>query len=426
MKKNFSRRTFLKAGAFGAVMLAGGLGFRKEIEDFFFPPKGLDAAEGLNISELRQMITKDSGQAACLMWRTESAAPDMTVEYRAGETVRSAQAEAVPFTDDGVEVTQYRAVLNDLTPGHDYEYRVRSGERASSWHTLKTDAGSEIDALIFPDSQSNDYSDWEALAQGAAARNETASLIINMGDLVDNGEDHRQWEAWFEGLAGIIDRMPFAPVMGNHETYNLDWKVRLPLAYLNYFEVPANGSREFEKYYYSFDRGPVHFVVLNTQEQETRDFKEGLLEEQLEWLRRDLAAADKPWKIVLMHRDVLQYRIHNRPGREEGVSEEGVTFMPIFEEFGVDVVFTAHLHTYRNRGHIRQGSRDERGPLYILTGVAGNVRYPNLWIDHALDETVAPQPETDNYLTLKGDASHLVIASYLPDGTEIDKTELHK
>lgn len=426
MAKNFSRRTFLKAGALGAVLIAGGVGFGRKIEDFFFPPKGLDAAEGLNISELRQMITRDSKTSSCLMWRTEAAEKEMLVEYRlAGGEAHTVAAEAVPFTDGGTEVSQYKAFLNDLTPGR-YEYRVRSGSRASAWHELVTDEGETIDALIFPDSQSNDYSDWEKVAQGAAQRNADASLVVNMGDLVDNGEDSRQWEDWFEGLAGVIDRMPFVPVMGNHETYDLNWKVRLPLAYLNYFEVPSNGSREFEKYYYSFDRGPVHFVVLNTQEQETRDFKEGLLEEQLDWLRRDLASTTKPWKVVLMHRDVLQYRIHNRPEREEGFSEEGVTFMPTFEEMGVDIVFTAHLHTYRNRGRIRQGQHDARGPLYILTGVAGNVRYPGLWIDHALDEQVAPQPETDNYLTLKGDANHLVIASYLPDGTEIDRTEVHK
>ena len=55
----------------------------------------------------------------------------------------------------------------------------------------------------------------------------------------------------------------------------------------------------------------------------------------------------------------------------------------------------AHLHTYRNRGHIRNFQRNEKGPLYILTGVAGNVRYPGLWVDHALDQKVTPQPERE-------------------------------
>lgn len=95
--------------------------------------------------------------------------------------------------------------------------------------------------------------------------------------------------------------------------------------------------------------------------------------------------------------------------------------MPLFDDLGIDVVFTAHLHTYRNRGHIRNFQRDKGGPLYILTGVAGNVRYPGLWIDHALDEKVAPQPETDNYLTLEANENRLVIKCFLPNGQEIDQ-----
>ena len=61
-----------------------------------------------------------------------------------------------------------------------------------------------------------------------------------------------------------------------------------------------------------------------------------------------------------------------------------------------------------------------------MTGVAGNVRYPGLWIDHSLDETIAPQPETDNYLTLKADRDHLEIRSYLPDGSQIDEETVRK
>ena len=54
------------------------------------------------------------------------------------------------------------------------------------------------------------------------------------------------------------------------------------------------------------------------------------------------------------------------------------------------------------------------------------VRYPGLWIDHALDEKVAPQPETDNYLTLEADKNRLVIKCFLPDGQEIDQTVVEK
>ena len=214
--------------------------------------------------------------------------------------------------------------------------------------------------------------------------------------------------------------------MGNHETYDRNWQVRLPKAYLQEFAVPDNGSEAFSRYYYSFDYGMCHFAVLNTQMDETADFKQGLLEEQLAWLPKDMEKSRKRWKIALLHKDVLQYRIHDRPERTEGFSYFGEVFMPVFDALGIDLVLTAHLHTYRNRGHIEAFRRSPKGPVYILTGVAGDVRYPNLWVDHALDEAVAPQPETDNYLVLEAKDAQLVVECFLPDGTRIDRVEMVK
>ena len=54
------------------------------------------------------------------------------------------------------------------------------------------------------------------------------------------------------------------------------------------------------------------------------------------------------------------------------------------------------------------------------------MRYPNLWVDHALDQTVAPQPETDNYLVLEAKESSLAVECFLPDGTKIDRVEVVK
>ena len=100
--------------------------------------------------------------------------------------------------------------------------------------------------------------------------------------------------------------------------------------------------------------------------------------------------------------------------------------MPIFDKFHTDLVLTAHLHTYRNHGHIKNFEDSTDGPYYVLTGVAGDVRYPNLWLPHALDKKTAPQPETDNYLTLEADEMHLLLKCFLPDGSCIDTIELKK
>jgi len=127
-----------------------------------------------------------------------------------------------------------------------------------------------------------------------------------------------------------------------------------------------------------------------------------------------------------VHKDVLQYRINGRPERKEGFSDVGEIFMPMFDEFNVDVVFTGHLHTYRNRGRIKNFQRDETGTLYILTGLSGNVRYNGLWIDHELDKFKAPEPETDNYLTMEVDEKNLTVKCFLSNGTPIDEVTLTK
>ena len=432
--KNIKRRTFIKAAATAGVLAVGGAalwylgglrGLRKA---------ALRQFPGVLYTErLRQIVTQDNTKARALMWELSSPMENQMVELRvqgAKEAAHRYPGMDDRFMDDGIEVYQYTAELDKLTSGTHYEYRIVAGDAATDWQSLYTPTESEsYKILIFPDAQSSDYSDWKEIAHLAWARNTDAELFACMGDLVDNGEDRLQWTEFFAGIKEMQRSIPMAPVMGNHETYNLDWKARLPEAYLRYFQTPTNGSKAFGRYYYSFDYGDVHYVVLCTQQKEIGTFKSGLLEEQLAWIRRDLKAHRKRWNVVLMHKDVLQYRINGRPEREEGIDEDnGRVWMPIFDELAIDVVFSAHLHTYRNRGHIYgfEKTSDAKGPLYILTGVAGNVRYPNLWIDHAFDEVTLPQPETDNYLTMEVSRDALEIACFLPDGTEMDRVRVTK
>ena len=430
--KNINRRNFIKAAGAAGVLVVGGAALWQ-----------LDLLRGLRdtalrqfpgvfyVERLRQVVASDVGRGRVLMWEVSSPVENQMVELRVqgADGVRRFAAEDTRFTDDGTDVYQYTAEL-DLTPGNSYQYRITAGDAATDWQMLYAPTENEnYKMLIFPDSQSSDYADWKQVAHLAWARNTDAEIFTCMGDLVDNGEDRLQWTEFFVGIKEMQRSIPMAPVMGNHETYNRDWKVRLPEAYLHYFKTPRNGSKDFERYYYSFDYGDVHYVVLCTQQKEIGEFKNGLVEEQLAWIRRDLKAHRKRWNIVLMHKDVLQYRINGRPERTEGIDEEnGRVWMPIFDELGIDIVFTAHLHTYRNRGHIYgfEKGAAKKGPLYILTGVAGNVRYPNLWIDHAFDEVTLPQPETDNYLTMDVSREAIEIACFLPNGTEMDRVRVTK
>lgn len=386
------------------------------------------STDAVDASNIRQVITADSTTSRTFMWQSDYAEENPVVEYRqAGDddSLMQLPASSDAFSDDGVTTYIHTAAVTDLKPGTAYEYRVGAGDKRSSWQSFHTAQGHDFKALIFPDSQSSDYSVWAATAQPAWQRNQDAQFFINMGDLVDNGQDHYQWNAWFDVVGDMIARIPVVPLLGNHETYDKDWKVRMPEAYLHLFALPRIDREKYQNQFYSFDYGDVHFVVLNTQSQELADFEPSLDEDEVAWFKEDMAKTTKKWKIVLMHKDPLQYGFANRPQpREEGFSPEGRLWMPLFDQYGVDAVLSAHLHTYRDRGHIRNFQRDESGPLYLITGVAGNVQYPGLWKQHSLDEYVAPQPETDNYMTLKATDDSLTFRSFLPDGQLLEEKSI--
>ena len=386
------------------------------------------STDAVDASNIRQVITADSTTSRTFMWQSDYAEENPVVEYRqAGDddSLMQLPASSDAFSDDGVTTYIHTAAVSDLKPGTAYEYRVGAGDKRSDWQSFHTAQGHDFKALIFPDSQSSDYSVWAATAQPAWQRNQDAQFFINMGDLVDNGQDHYQWNAWFDVVGDMIARIPVVPLLGNHETYDKDWKVRMPEAYLHLFSLPRIDREKYQNQFYSFDYGDVHFVVLNTQSQELADFEPSLDEDEVAWFKEDMAKTTKKWKIVLMHKDPLQYGFANRPQpREEGFSPEGRLWMPLFDQYGVDAVLSAHLHTYRDRGHIRNFQRDESGPLYLITGVAANVQYPGLWKQHSLDKYVAPQPETDNYMTLEATDDSLTFRSFLPDGQLLEEKSI--
>ena len=384
---------------------------------------------------IRQIVAQDNSTSRTIMWQSDSSEADAVIEYRlvGDEHTQTIGATDKAFTDDGSTTYIHEATLTGLAPNTKYEYRVGYGmDRRSDWYSLETAGGNVYDVLIYPDSQSADYSQWEEIVKSSALRNPRTALYISMGDLVDNGEQAYQWRTWLNSIKPLSANVPLATTLGNHEMYTLDWKMREPYAYLNYFAVPPNGNETFNRRYYSFDFGDVHYVVLDTMLYESNHednhdtHHPDLYDVQVQWLRQDLAANTKKWTVVLMHRDPFQYAF-NRPGasRDVGFNEEGVLFMPIFDEFNVDLVLSAHLHSYRNRGHVRNFERDASGPLYILTGIAGDARRPN-WKEHPLDVYVAPDRDKNNYMTMTVTPNKLIVKAFLPDGTQLDESVIEK
>lgn len=418
--QKMSRRTFLKLCT--SALLALGLGR-------FVPT----AAAGRTIKYPRQIITADSTTSRTIMWQAEGA------RQQASFTLTSANGPSqnyIPETNtlvqDDTTTTFYTVRLTGLMPATSYEGTIAMAAETISLPIDTPPAElTAFEALLIDDSQCGEtYEPFAELLAKALARHPQAAFLADIGDLTDNGQSDWHWQSFFAALlAGRAKAMPFAPVMGNHECYGLDWKFALPRRYLASFAVPDNGSRTFPGYYYSFDYGAAHFIVLNTQFEELDGLKPGLLQEELLWLKHDAAGSHKPWKIVLMHKDVIAYDEYQPgTGHTGGISDVGHDFMKSFDALGIDLVLTGHMHTYRNRGHIYDEMPSDHGPTYLMFGPAGNERY-TVPPDTDFDKVSLDQSDPGryrNYMTLAVTPTKCIATCHLEDGTTVDRVVLTK
>ena len=63
-----------------------------------------------------------------------------------------------------------------------------------------------------------------------------AAFLLIAGDLVDRGNERTNWDHFFLRAAGVFERLPLMPCVGNHEY--LDQGPRL---YRAFFDLPRNG-----------------------------------------------------------------------------------------------------------------------------------------------------------------------------------------
>ncbi|QDR79872.1 purple acid phosphatase family protein [Sporomusa termitida] len=368
----------------------------------------------------------DPRTTQAITWQTPDPALDQVQYIIAGPgqglpgaaKTATATKEYLPGQETAVHV--FSACLTDLQPDTRYLYRLGNGTAWGDFHSFQTaaDAVTRFTFLVFGDSQSDDlYTTWRQTLQLAYQAQPAAAFFTNVGDLVNTGTDFNEWQAWFAASQGVINRIPAMPLTGNHEMYTPRWKVNEPPAlFTAQFQLPRNGPAGLTEQVYSFDYGNVHFVMLDSQEREEQLFNPDMLARQREWLDQDLARTDKPWKIVFLHRP---------PYHNDRIQ---AAFVPLFDKYQVDVVFSGHEHIYARTYPLYGGNRapgPDRGTVYITAGRSGTKAHDRaaagLW-----DEAFYNPLDQPNYLTVQVQDDTLTVKAWQQDGALIDQWQLAK
>ena len=372
-----------------------------EIQELHQPQEGYKPL--LAVKFLRQIVTADSKTSRVVMWNFDAEISNVKFEYKLiGE-------DAANFGNVIIELFSenfiYRCELKDLKPESLYQFRIISEDCATDWQNLRTAGNGAFQMLVFSDSQCINYKVWQRTADTAAKIFPDAEIFTVNGDFVDNGQDFKQWQKWYEAAKNILHEKILVPVMGNHEFYSVNWLNCLPTGFLKNFKVPPNGIKNWGGYFYSFDYGAAHFFVLNTQFFESESFKFGMRDAQEYWLKNDAAQVNRRWKIIFMHKSIF-----NR-AQTDFVEEAKNYFLPLFDELQIDLVLTGHLHTYRNKGKIFEQKKSARGTHYILCGRAGDQNYTH-------------EPESFICMNISADSINLICQTV--DGEILDNFSLSK
>lgn len=364
----------------------------------------------------------DARTTQTITWKTDANTQDGQVQYcelmsgKLGEMkTLAAQVERVDSNWGGFNV--HTATLTELKPGTHYIYRVGSAESWSEQYHFTTAPVKtyRYKFLVFGDSQSVNYDTWRTTLHRAYQANPDAAFFVNMGDLVDVGQEYGQWYAWFNAAHGVIENIPCMPLVGNHEAYTPGGGFSMPTLFTDQFKLPTNGPEGLKGQVYSFDYGDVHFVMLDTQIGEEGRFVPGMLEKERMWLEDDLAATKQKWKLIFVHRALYN-------NKAQGNATIQAAFAPIIDKYHANIVFTAHDHVYAHTYPLYDGravDSPSRGTIYVATGRSGTKTYSDS-ISQGWNNFFYNPLEEPNYLTVEVEGNLLTVKAFSQSGGIID------
>jgi hypothetical protein len=186
---------------------------------------------------------------------------------------------------------------------------------------------------------------------------ERPAFAVSVGDSIAGTTSMEKLEKQFKEYRSTVQSIYDGKVyqtIGNHE---VGWNRKRE----EFFK------KELGPLYYSFDRGPAHFIVLDSYlvGEECR-----IAGEQLAWLKKDLAESPAEFKFVFLHAPL--FPVDGQMGKSmDKFPVERDALHKLFAENRVTVVFSGHEHLFN------QSTKD--GVRYIICGGGSNLIFPSFF-----------------------------------------------
>ena len=339
--------------------------------------------------------------------------PNLALVFRTAQETRNTLYYGIESLSE--TIVQPRAarehvfMLKDLQPNARYLWRLNDGAPCS----FVTPAPASSEA-VYRFGVGGDTHFGAALASSASGDVNVIRRVLNyvtatpqqfhaffvVGDLVNMGSTHGDWQSALETLAPFTCQVPFRPLMGNHDAL-----INGVPHYLAYFYPEGMETRYGTRLYYRIDAGRVHLLLLYLLWG-----AETFSAEQRAWFVKQLESIPpEDWTIVMMHPMVYASGsvFHGHAWYDPPEMLQQIA--PLLEKYRVDLVISGHNH------HLEFLQRN--GVSYAIVGGAGGKLDPEA--TYRSPASVWYLPKQYGFLDVTARAEALQVVFRDPNGQEL-------
>lgn len=269
--------------------------------------------------------------------------------------------------------------------------------------------------IVYGDTRSSD-DDHRDVLRTITERSPDYRFIINVGDVVKNGDNGSQWRTWKKacddelgGTGQNSDPPKYMAVPGNHDDLDEgegrdNWKRYLSGQYRQF----GNGGQ-----FFVFDYENARFVILNSER--------GLGGDQLRLLENAIETNTRTWLFAIWHTPIFPF---GQKSYEDGIHEE---WGKRLYRAGCDLIFSGHAHYYARTKKLKlDGSSkppldNANGTVQIVTGV-GAVGPSDLNPGSREYMLAGWDDKSDGYTELNVEGDTLILNHISDKGELIDST----
>ncbi|MEA2061099.1 MAG: metallophosphoesterase family protein [Thermodesulfobacteriota bacterium] len=336
-------------------------------------------------------LTETPYNSCAVTWRTSKLseepmgeiipAADLLDTSKTPETCTA--KSSVLITGNQTSVYHYSVVFKGLKPGTLYACRVGSEHSWSPWSQFRTAVNrpESFSFVYFGDIQKGLFSMCPQVFQAAFQKDPDAAFWLFIGDMVNNGEDDREWGDFFSALGWMSRTVPQVLTAGNHEypdpRITPPEQHRITPFWRPQFTLPENGPQGLGETAYCFEYQGAFFVVLNGNEK---------IEEQAAWMASCLSKNQLPWVIAAVHQPAYSISKHRDTKDYQKI------FVPVFDRFSVDLVLQGHDHGYARTAplkHHKPVGDDEPGTIYLISNSGAKFYSVSSRYDHLMEKTMS-------------------------------------